>query len=113
VAAAMPYRFEIDLENDIEYLFDGNFGMPGASVDVVFKSARRCSQDKYPRWDRTQLLKSMPSLKAQHTMAKETLRGEERIQPYLQTEYVKTYATEADIRSELEKEQNERNKLNR
>jgi hypothetical protein len=55
----------------------------------------------------------MPSLEAQRTMAKETIRGEEHIKPYLQTEYVKTYATEADIRSELEKEKNERNRLNR
>ena len=113
VAAAMPYRFEIDLEYDIEYLFDGNFGIPDASVDVVFKSARRCSLEKHPRWNRTQLLKSMPSLEAQHTIAKETLRGEEHIKPYLQTEYIKHYATEKDIRSELEKEKSERNKLNR
>ncbi|MGF6786948.1 ATP-binding protein [Paraburkholderia sp. 35.1] len=113
VAAVMPYRFEIDLENDIEYLFDGNFGIPGNSVDVIFKSARLCSKDKIPRWNRTHLLKSMPSLKAQRVIAKETLRGEEQIQPYLQTEFIKAYATEADIRSELEKEQNERHKLNR
>jgi hypothetical protein len=30
VAAEMPYRFEIDLEKHIEYLFDGTFGLPGA-----------------------------------------------------------------------------------
>jgi hypothetical protein len=113
VAAVMPYQFEIDLENDIEYLFDGNFGIPGNSVDVIFKAARACSKDKFPRWNRTHFLKSMPSLEAQRIIAKETIRGEDQIRPYLQTKFVKAYATEADIRRELEEEQAERRKLNR
>src|SRR6202008_3565973 len=61
VAASMPYHFEIDLENEVDYMFEGTFGLPGASVQVIPEAAARCSKDKTPRWSKTHLLKSMPS----------------------------------------------------
>jgi hypothetical protein len=112
VVASMPYRFEIDLAHTVEYLFDGTFGLPGASVEAILKAAALCSKEKKPKWNETYLFKSMPSLKAQREMAMETVRGEDRIQPYLQGERVKIYATEADIRSELQKERDEHRQLN-
>ncbi|MGF6816476.1 hypothetical protein OKW33_003347 [Paraburkholderia atlantica] len=113
VTERLPYSFEIDLENDIQYLFNGTFGLCGASVRVILEAAARCSKEKRPRWSRTLLLKSMPSLKKHRQIAMETLRGEERIQPYLQDELVKTYTTEEDLWRELKKEHDEHGQLNR
>lgn len=112
VAVAMPYRFEIDLEKHIEYLFDGNFGLPGASVDVLRSAAARCAELKYPKWNDACLFKSMPSKKAHARIVKETLRGEERIKSYLQMAGKIEYATEASIRAELKNEEEERKHLN-
>lgn len=111
-AAAMPYEFEIDLGKSMEYLFHGNFGLLGSSVSVIQAAASRCSKEKNPRWTEKNLMKSMPSLKSQREIAKGTLRGEDRIQPYLQDETIKKYATESDIRKELESEDEERDSLN-
>lgn len=112
VAAAMPYRFEVDVESSLQYLFEGNFGLPGASVDVLRAAAASCAQERYPRWSDTYLRKSMPSSKAQLRFAKETLQGEDRIQPYLQMERAIEYATEDTVRYELQKESEERKRLN-
>ncbi|MEX3856488.1 AAA family ATPase [Paraburkholderia sp. BR10923] len=113
VALQMPYQFEIDLEHSIDYLFEGNFGIPGSSVDVLQKAAARCSREKYPTRCDDFLVKHMPSIKAQKEIAMETLRGEERIQPYLQNQQRVKYATEEEMRALLAAEQAERSKLNR
>ncbi|TDN62438.1 TniB family NTP-binding protein [Paraburkholderia sp. BL10I2N1] len=113
VAAHMPYHFEIDLQHDVEYMFEGTFGLPGASVQVILEAAARCSKEKRPRWSKTNLVKSMPSLEEHRQIAMETLRGEERIQSYLQGELVKTYPTEAELRRELDQERHEDSQLNR
>ncbi|MEX3929155.1 TniB family NTP-binding protein [Paraburkholderia sp. BR10936] len=113
VALQMPYRFEIDLEHSVHYLFDGNLGIPGSSVEVLQKAAARCSREKHPKWSDDFLVKYMPSIKAQKEIAMETLRGEEQIQPYLQNQQRVKYATETEIRALLGAEKAERNRLNR
>jgi hypothetical protein len=112
VAAHMPYHFEIDLENEAEYMFNGTFGLPGATVQVILEAAARCSKEKRPRWSRASLAKSMPSLEEYRQIARETLLGEERIQSYLQGKLVKNYPTEAEICAELEQERREKSRLN-
>jgi hypothetical protein len=113
VAAYMPYHFEIDLENDVEYMFNGTFGLPGASVQVILEAAARCSRERRPIWSRANLVKSMPSLEEHHQIARETLLGEERIQPYLQGKLIRKYLTEQEVRMELEQERLEKIRLNR
>ncbi|WP_177200313.1 TniB family NTP-binding protein [Paraburkholderia diazotrophica] len=113
VSTCMPYHFEIDLEHDCEYIFEGTFGLPGASAQVILEAAARCSKEKIPRWSKVNLVKSMPSLEEHHQIARETLLGEERIQPYLQGKLVKRYPTEEETRMELEQERQENSRLNR
>lgn len=112
VAAAMPYRFEIDLERNLEYLFHGTFGLPGESIDVLREAAATCAQERYPRWSEKIFLKSMPSKEAHKTFAKETLRGEERIQPFLCMERAIEYETEDQILHRLKEEDAESKGLN-
>jgi hypothetical protein len=55
----------------------------------------------------------MPSLEEHHQIARETLLGEERIQPYLQGKLIRKYLTEQEVRMELEQERLEKIRLNR
>lgn len=111
--AELPYEFEIDIENRLEYLFTGTFGLPGATVDVLMAAAGRCAESRTKVWSDTYLLKSMPSRQAQRKIARDTMVGEEDVEPFLQMEREHDYATEGDIRNELLLEEQERRKINR
>jgi hypothetical protein len=110
--AALPYRFEVDVANRLEYMFDGTFGLPGQTVDVLSKAAKRCGEERYPRWNDKFLLKAMPSKAAQRIIAKSTVRGERDIEPYLQMASEVDYVSEEDVRRELLMEEQQRKKLN-
>ncbi|WP_236860394.1 DDE-type integrase/transposase/recombinase [Burkholderia multivorans] len=111
--AELPYEFEIDIENRLEYLFTGTFGLPGATVDVLMAAAGRCAESRTKVWSDTYLLKSMPSRQAQRKIARDTMVGEADVEPFLQMEREHDYATEGDIRNELLLEEQERRKINR
>ncbi|MEM5371647.1 ATP-binding protein [Paraburkholderia azotifigens] len=112
VAAALPYRFEVDVSKQLEYLFIGTFGLPGLTVDVLSKAAHRCVLERYPRWNDTFLLKAMPSKAAQRKIALSTVRGERDIEPYLQLTSKVNYVSEEDARRELQSEERESRSLN-
>jgi hypothetical protein len=59
-------------------------------------------------WNDDCLVEAMPSLRAQHKVARRTTEGEDAIQDYLAPRKPVNYKTEADIRAELEKEAAER-----
>jgi hypothetical protein len=111
-ATALPYRFEVDVSNQLEYMFDGTFGLPGLTFDVLSKAAKRCAEERYPRWNTKFLLKAMPSRAAQRKIAGSTVRGERDIEPYLQLASEVDYLSEKDIVLELRMEEQERKKLN-
>jgi hypothetical protein len=112
VAAALPFLFEVDISNRLEYMLTGTFGLPGQTVDVLSNAANHCAEERYPRWNDKFLLKSMPSKAAQKEIARSTVRGEQDIQPYLQMANEVDYVSEADVRVELRMEEQERRKLN-
>ncbi|KNA33557.1 hypothetical protein ADU20_14285 [Burkholderia pseudomallei] len=110
--AHLPYGFDIDIENRLEYLFAGTFGLPGATVDVLTGAAGRCCESKRKVWSDACLLKSMPSKEAQRKIARDTMVGEAEVQPFLQMEREHDYATEQDIRNVLLLEEQTRRKIN-
>jgi hypothetical protein len=113
VLASLPYRFEVDIENRLEYLFDGTFGLPGLTVDVLSRAAKRCAEGTRPRWNDAFLRKAMPSKAAQRKIVRSTLRGERDIEPYLEMSADDAYLSEADALKELAAEEEEKRKLNR
>jgi hypothetical protein len=112
VATALPYRFEVDVTNRLEYMFDGTFGLPGLTVDVLSNAAKRCAEERYQRWNDKFLLKAMPSRAAQRKIAGSTVRGERDIEPYLQLASEVDYLAEKDVLLELRMEEQEKKKLN-
>jgi hypothetical protein len=112
IVAALPYRFEVDVSIRLEYLFKGTFGLPGLMVDVLSKAANRCALERYPRWNDNFLFKAMPSRAAQRKIATSTVRGERDIEPYLQLAIEVAYASEEDVRRELQMEEQEHRNLN-
>ncbi len=111
--AKLPYGFEIDIENRLEYLFTGTFGLPGATVDVLMAAANLCAETRTNAWSDTFLLNSMPSKQAQRMIARDTIVGEAEVQPFLQMGREHDYASEQCIRNELLLEAEEQRKLNR
>jgi hypothetical protein len=67
ITASVRNRYGTSLEWDREstwrksanMFFDGNFGLPGASVNVLRAAAARCTEEKYPRWKDTFLYLQM------------------------------------------------------
>lgn len=72
-ANKLPCQFEVDLTNDVEYLFSGSFGGVGTSVDILQQAAANCVRGRHSKWSRESLRKAMPSLKAKKEMAREVL----------------------------------------
>ncbi|SFT95626.1 ATP-binding protein [Paraburkholderia aspalathi] len=110
--AHMPYNLEIDIERHLEYLFAGTFGLPGTTVDVLMGAAARCFENKSKMWKDAFLLQCMPSKAAQRKIARDTVRGEKDVQPFLQMELFHDYATEQDIVDEMLLAETQHKKLN-
>jgi hypothetical protein len=112
VLVALPYHFEVDIENRLEYLFEGTFGLTGVTVDVLSHAAKRCAEEKRPRWNDAFLQKAMPSKAAQRKIVRSTLRGERDVEPYLEMREGDVYLSEADALKELRVEEVENKRLN-
>jgi hypothetical protein len=112
VVNSLPYCFELAIENKLEYLFAGTFGLPGLTTDVLKVAAKLCFESRQRAWEDSYLLKAMPSKAAQATIARETVVGESQVQPFLQSEHEVEYATAEDIRQALLFEESQSDKLN-
>lgn len=112
VVKSLPYSFELAIENKLEYLFAGTFGLPGLTTDVLKVAAKLCFESRQRVWEDGYLLKAMPSKAAQATIARETVVGESQVQPFLQSEHEVEYATAEDIRQALLLDKSQSDKLN-
>jgi hypothetical protein len=101
VAAALPLACKIDIKDQVEYLFNGTFGLPGQAVDVLRRAVKICDADGGRHWRNDFLFGSMLSEKAHKKIVKVTLAGEESVQPYLQRNSKQNYITEELARNEL------------
>ncbi|MEX3639612.1 AAA family ATPase [Paraburkholderia sp. BR14320] len=103
-AEALPVRCKVDVKNCMGYLFKGTFGLLGQTFDILKESIKPCIADGERQWRDEYILRSMPSLKAQLKIAKETVRGEMTIMPFLQGNVMHAYLNESQVRAELELE---------
>ncbi|WMY11751.1 ATP-binding protein [Paraburkholderia phenoliruptrix] len=98
----LPYRFEVDIEKHVEYLFTACIGLPGLTVDVIKEACSRCDENRRADWDEKYLFKSMPSKEAHKKLLTDTLIGERNIEDYLRREAIQGYMSEKDVKTQLE-----------
>ncbi|WP_321800584.1 ATP-binding protein [Caballeronia sp. J97] len=103
-AEALPVRCKVDVKNCVGYLFQGTFGLLGQTFDILKEATKPCIADGETEWKDEYIRRSMPSIKAQLAIARETVSGESTILPFLQGEALHEYATEDQVRAQLKLE---------
>ncbi|SAK49380.1 ATPase AAA [Caballeronia pedi] len=109
----LPFRFEVDVEEHQQYLFESSIGLPGLTVNILFEACSRCNEARFPRWDDRYLRLSMPSDEAHDQLLKETLIGEMKIERFLRSGDKHNYNSEDIILSRILAEQSQESERQR